>query len=525
VARAPMTRRWMGRSRAAVLAVAAVLLTVTACSSAAPSTGGSSGSGEKPTLTVGIDSALASLNPALDNRGNDGSMIIRTLAYEPLLRTSPDGSFTPGLATSWKYVDDKRTVFEITLRTGAVFSDGAPVNAAAVKTWLEYYANSGGAFSKRLKFSAIETEGESVVRLRLPAPEPTLLTQLSDMWTWGLIGSPAAAAKPEQLVTQTFGAGPYMLDPKETVEGDHNTYVPNPHYYDQSKIRFSKIVFKFVVDPASMLQAAATGQLDVALGQAAVAAGAKSAGLNVIHEPFGSSEIYFMDRAGTLVKPLGDAKVRQALNYAIDRKAIAAGLANGYAAPITAHYTDDAWNPAKADAAYPYDPAKAKALLAEAGYPDGFSFKIVTVTTGNRQNEALAVAENLRKVGVTMEVVAVPAAQFIDEMKKGIYSAFYTTRKTSMAWDVGNDMWSNVSITDPFKLGRPAQLDVLYNQTLAATDPAPYLMQMADYVTDQSLTLPVLLQDAVWYARPGIEGITFGFSKPAPFIIDWIPTG
>ncbi|MFC4948856.1 ABC transporter substrate-binding protein [Pseudonocardia sp. GCM10023141] len=512
----------MSRPRALVLAAAAVLFAVTACSSAQP---GTAPSGEKPAITVGIDSALSNLNPALDNRGNDGSMIIRTLAYDPLLRTAPDGSFTPGLATSWKYIDDKRTVFELTLRTGAAFSDGMPVNAAAVKTWLEYYANSGGAFSKRLKISSIETEGDSIVRLHMAAPEPTLLTQLSDMWTWGLIGSPAAVAKPDQLKTQTFGAGPYMLDPKETVEGDHNTYVPNPHYYDQSKIRFSKIVIKIVVDPASMLQAATTGQLDVALGQPSMAAGAVSAGLNVIHKPFGSSEIYFMDRAGTLVKPLGDAKVRQALNYAIDRKAIAQGLANGYAAPITAHYTDDAWNQTKADAAYPFDPEKAKSLLAEAGYPNGFSFKIVTVTTGNRQNEALAVAENLRKVGVTMEVVTVPAAQFIDEMKKGVYSAFYTTRKTSMAWDVGNDMWSNVSITDPFKLGRPAQLDVLYNETLAAKDPAPYLTQMADYVTDQSLTLPVLLQDSVWFAKPGIEGIDFGFSKPAPFIIDWIPKG
>src|SRR6202007_2710547 len=137
---------------------------------------------------------------------------------------------------------------------------------------------------------------------------------------------------------------------------------------------FDKIVFKPLTDPTAILNALRSGQINGALmTNAKNIAPAESAGLTVNKNTPGDVDgVYIWDRGGTMVKALGNVKVRQALNYAFDKNAIVKTAKQGYGEPTTQVYNKDtAAFDSSYDGKYSYDPAKAKQLLAEAGYPNG----------------------------------------------------------------------------------------------------------------------------------------------------------
>jgi peptide/nickel transport system substrate-binding protein len=357
----------------------------------------------KPTLTIGSMSLAASLNPAKANR-------VDLLAYEFLITLKPNGSYGPGLAASWRYLPAppgsgaKNKNFELDLRHTARFSDGTPVTAAAVKTWLNYYVQSNGPLALLLgPIASIETKGRWTVIIHLKSPNPVVPLALS--WgSMGAVASPRCVADPAKLDTNTCGAGPYMLDPSQSVAGDHYTFVPNPYYYDKSKVRWGKVVEKVIPTASSMLQAFETGQIMVAEGDPSTGAAAARVGATVVR--IRNNEIVWgLDVGGVLSKPLADARVRQALNYAVDRKAIAKALFGEFARPSSVFQSVDGAASSFTNA-YPYSPQKAKALLAAAGYPSGFSITATIPgfqgTTGTPLAEA--VAKYLAAIGVTLNI-------------------------------------------------------------------------------------------------------------------------
>jgi peptide/nickel transport system substrate-binding protein len=196
-----------------------------------------------------------------------------------------------------------------------------------------------------------------------------------------------------------------MLDPSQTVSEDHYTYVPNPHYWKKSAIHYTKVTVKVVSNTSAALQTLRTGAADVALGDINTAASAKSAGLRVYSALVAQTGIDLLDRSGVIAKPLADQRVRQALNYAVDRKAIAKSLlgssgtaVNQVGAPATADYL------ARASKQYAYDPAKAKQLLAQAGYADGFTVNMAILGANPPTSDvAQAVISDWGKIGVKVD--------------------------------------------------------------------------------------------------------------------------
>jgi peptide/nickel transport system substrate-binding protein len=218
--------------------------------------------------------------------------------------------------------------------------------------------------------------------------------------------SPKGLASPDTLKNTTQGAGPYVLDAKQTTANNTYTYVPNENYWDKSNIHWDKVVIRVVNSAAAALQAAQSGQVDVFFGDAATAKAAKDvSSLSINTKLTGANGINYFDVKGELVPALGDVKVRQALSYAIDRDSIAKGiygdLSKGSATMTVeglAGYTADNAN------AFAHDPEKAKQLLAEAGYPNGFSFDVATSNDGNNALIAQAVVADWAKIGVTAKL-------------------------------------------------------------------------------------------------------------------------
>src|SRR5262249_26475439 len=150
-----------------------------------------------------------------------------------LLHMKPSGQFAPDLAVKWRAVDAGRGAnknFELTLRPGTKFADGSPLDAEAVAGWLNYFAKNSATYGSLLgpnpQFTA---SSKYVVRVALTVPTPNFFFYISDAGTiWGFVGSPRCVADPTQFALQNCGAGPFVLDPSQTVKGDHYTYVPNP---------------------------------------------------------------------------------------------------------------------------------------------------------------------------------------------------------------------------------------------------------------------------------------------------------
>jgi peptide/nickel transport system substrate-binding protein len=203
-----------------------------------------------------------------------------------------------------------------------------------------------------------------------------------------------------------------VYSPSESVSGDHCTYVPNTYYYEPAKIRWSKIIVKYLVDPNAQLAALRTGQIDVAFSVPyQIVPVATASGFRVVRGAGAVTGLYILDEGGKLTPPLADVRVRQALNYAIDRKTLAHALIGPDSTPTSQMFPTPEVDP-KYDDYYTYDPAKAKALLAAAGYRNGFTFKTFTcgVWCGAVATTSLAqaIAKELAAVGVTMDVTDTP---------------------------------------------------------------------------------------------------------------------
>jgi peptide/nickel transport system substrate-binding protein len=348
--------------------------------------------------------ALVSLDPEQSNNGALGWPVY--LAYDSLTRMEPNGHLAPDLATSWGYVGKGNKEFDITLRKGVRFSDGTSLTAAGLKAWFTYFKSGKGAFSGLLSgLASIKVTGPLSIRLFLSQPNPLLPRYFDQDYLMGDVVSARALKNPDQLGTQTFGAGEYMVDRAATVVGDHYTLVPNPYYWNKSAIHWHKIVYRVIGSPTATLQALRTGQIAVAPGDFTTANAAESAGLKVIATPVIFQGLIIADRSGTNLKPLGDVRVRQALNYAIDRKSITHGLFGKWGTP-----TDEIGIPgqdgwvAKDASYYTYNPSKAKKLLAAAGYGSGFTLPLLTSSLANQDTLAQAIASDLQKVGITVQL-------------------------------------------------------------------------------------------------------------------------
>ena len=391
-----------GKSRTRLLAIAAVT-TATAIALAGCSSSDDSSSDATDDLTVAVNVAPTSLDPALQNVDPTNNWFIQ-LAYDPLIRLTAEGTYEPDLAESWEYLDDTSTQFQLTLRDGVLFNDGTEMTADDVVASLEYMISSGVNGPTWLGAdTTVEATDESTVLITTTEPNSQLPYMLSQRTHLGSVISPAGLEDPSALLNGSYGAGPYMLDADATIADSTYVYVQNPDYWDTSKQHWDTVTLNISGSSSASLQAVQNGEADVMRGDIATAQAGDLAGdVNVDTVSLGMFGVGYLDREGEITPELADPLVRQALSYAIDREAITEAVWGEYGVagndltlpgfPGFDEETSDS---------YAYDPEKAKELLTEAGYPDGFSFDMQTTNAGGADVPAQAVVENWAAIGVT----------------------------------------------------------------------------------------------------------------------------
>ncbi|MER2507321.1 MAG: ABC transporter substrate-binding protein [Amaricoccus sp.] len=332
--------------------------------------------------------------------------------FEGLTRFGPEGQVLPGLAESWSVAPDGLS-WEFTLREGVTFHDGTPFTAEDVVFSFERAMADESTNAQKALFAGINSVNvieDTAVEIGLDAPKATLLSNLA--WGDAAIVSPASA---DGNKTHPVGTGPFKFS--NWIQGDRIELVKNPDYWGEPA-KLDKVTFKFISDPTAAYAAMMAGDLDaypVFPAPENLAQFAADPRFSVIVGTTEGETILAMNNARP---PFNDIRVREAVAHAIDRKAIIDGAMFGYGTPIGSHFPPH--NAAYEDltALSAYDPAKSKALLAEAGYPDGFETTLTLPPPSYARRGGEIVAAQLRAVGIVSRIVNVEWAQWLEQVFK-----------------------------------------------------------------------------------------------------------
>jgi peptide/nickel transport system substrate-binding protein len=464
-------------------------------------------------LRLGELVAASSLDPAL------GRSYVTILAYDPLVRQTSSGTLVPQLAVSWRYLGKTRRVFEITLRKGVRFSDGSRLTAQVLKASLEHFKEAKGPFVNYATFDSVTVTGPRKVALHLSSPNPLLPTLLNQVNMMGAVVCSAGLRDPSTLATQTCGAGPYVLDRSRTVPGDHYAMKPNPYYWNKKAIRYRSVLVRVIANPNSTLQAMVTGQIDLAEGDGSTVAAARRARLRVSGSPLTFKGITLADRGGELLRPLRDVRVRQALNYAIDRKTIVKALSP---TPGVAFPTDQisvpgvvGWVKEYANR-YPYNPGRARQLLAAAGYRGGFTVPVASTPLIGLDQMVQAVASYWEKIGVRVQLRSdAQVSEYFTNISNGKFPAFAVVYGMQHLWIDAQGLLLPSAERNPFHT-RDAKLLSLLNR--AATAPPKQAVALyqhaAKRVADLGWFAPVSMQGVIYYTRSSVAGARATSGRP-----------
>jgi peptide/nickel transport system substrate-binding protein len=512
-----MTHQKLSRRLALSIAGIGAIGLASACGSNATTTAGG-GTTTSSTLTIGTLVGPQSFNPYKDEVGFAQQAL--EPVYDTLIRDN-NGTLSPDIATSWSYPTP--TSFTMKIRSGVKFSDGTPLDATAVKDDLEYAKTVNGPRTSLLRdITTITTPDATTVDLTLSGPNPSLPLTLSEVM--GMLVSPKALRSPS-LDQDPVGSGPYTLDMASTVANSRYTYVRNPGYWDPKAFPFDKIVVEVILDPTALVSALRAGQIDVAPGIPATASAARSAGVTVLSTPVDFRGLFLFDRAGKVSKPLSDVRVRQAMNYAIDRAAIVKGVANGYGQPTAQIFPPgtDGYVPAL-DNAYPYDPAKAKKLLAEAGYPNGFTLPVLSLSL--LDNDLQAIAGYLSAVGIKIQIEDQQIANFFPALASQKYPAMMFTYGVQDTFQDAQALLLPSGSYNPFQTS-DSQVNSLFTAGAAASSGATrqaLFRQMSQLVVSQAWFLVAYRLDALYYVNTAkVSDVTATLHLVVPAIYGWRP--
>jgi peptide/nickel transport system substrate-binding protein len=427
------------------------------------------------TLTLGmvggISTSYAAFDAELGNRA-----VLYQAPYDSLLHLNPDGTVSPWLSTKWSYNADL-TVLTMTLRNGVKFTDGKPFNAdAAAKNLMRLKGSKGIAAPFVSAMTGAKAVNPTTLEITLSAPDPAFLEYLGG--TSGMIESPANFDKPSEK-SVPVGTGPYILDTKKTVADSVYVYKENPTYWNKSKVRYSNLVLRVISDPTAMANALKAGEVNGGnILNNDVVADLKGAGLNLLPRELDWAGFTITDFDGKLNSPLKDVRVRKALNYSIDRAAILKGFGQGQGTVTTQVFRKGSpMFDAALDSTYTYDPAKAKALMAEAGFKDGFEISMAKV---NVLGEAIWVllADQLANVGVKVKWVDTPVNEYFADILTPKYPMFFMfLEQNGNDWAALQFLSAKTAIWNPAKYSDSVTDDLFAKAQRANAKDRPALLK------------------------------------------------
>ncbi|TXH38977.1 MAG: peptide ABC transporter substrate-binding protein [Rhodospirillaceae bacterium] len=374
-------------------------LSASAEESATPKKGG--------TLTVGTQSDAQTLDPIASVQWSERQILF--LVFDSLVTLAPDFSIHPLLAESWDVSPDGKRI-TLHLRKGVKFHDGTDFDADAVKWNFDHRLDpaTGSAQRKQLAvIDSVEVVDKSTVTLNLKEAFPPLMAALADRA--GLMESPAAAQKyGKDIGSHPVGTGPFVF--KEWVRGNHVTVDRNEQYWQEGHPYLDHVVFTDIANTTVGLQRLVTGEIDFVAELQPRDIQLVQDNPDIKLDPIKNGQWYSLQWHWN-EPPFNNAKLRQAIAYAIDRNRINAILWNGQATIANGPSAPGLWW-SPSDKPYEYNPEKAKQLLAEAGIKPGTKITLSDPSNNILRQYDQLVKEQLDAIGLDVQLQPVDYDQY-----------------------------------------------------------------------------------------------------------------
>ncbi|MAP15569.1 MAG: ABC transporter substrate-binding protein [Oceanibulbus sp.] len=366
----------------------------------------------KDDITVAMQLEPPHLDPTSAAAGAIDS-VLYTNVFEGLTRFMGDGSVVPGLAESWEISEDGLT-YTFKLREGVTFHDGTTMDAEDVKFTLDRINAEDSANAQKALYAAISEVNvidPQTVEVKLSEPNGNMLFNLA--WGDAVIVAPETV---EAIKQTPIGTGAFKFE--NWNQGDKITLTRNDDYWGEAPA-LASATFKFISDPTAAFASVMAEDVDVFTGFPAPENIPQFEADPRFQVLIGSTEGETILSINNKREPFDNVKVREAVAHAIDRQAIIDGAMFGYGTPIGTHFAPH--NPDYVDLAEmsSYDPEKSKALLAEAGFPDGFETTLHLPPPSYARRGGEIIAAQLAEVGIKAQITNVEWAQWLETVFKG----------------------------------------------------------------------------------------------------------
>jgi peptide/nickel transport system substrate-binding protein len=482
-------------------------------------------------LTIGIAAEPTAMDPHFHNlTPNNGVM---THIFDSLVLQDAKQKLLPGLAVSWKAVDD--VTWEFKLRQGVKFHDGSPFGADDVVFTFERapnVPNSPSSFATYTKGKTVKKVDDHTVHITTEKPYPLMANDVSTIF---IVSSKAGDAGTEAYNSgkAAVGTGPYKFG--EYVPGDRIVLTRNDAYWGD-KPAWEKVTFKPIKSDPARVAALLAGDVDLIENvpttdvatlkkepKVALAQGISNRVVYLHLDHFRDASPFVKAKDGGEIKnPLRDARVRKAISMAINRPAIVERVMEGLAIPAGQLLPDGFFGVSPKLQPVKYDLDGAKKLLAEAGVPNGFKLTIHG-PSGRYINDARiceAVAQMLTRAGVETAVETMPAGPFFSRSSSGGPDKSPEFSFILVGWGAGSGeassplrslimTWDKSKGTGASNRGRyaNAEVDALVEQALATVDDGKreaLLAKATEIAIEDGAIIPLHYQVNVWGAKKGV---------------------
>lgn len=335
--------------------------------------------------------------------------ILYANVFEGLTRIGPSGEVLPALAESWTISDDGK-VYTFKLHKGVKFHDGTDFDAEDVKFSLDRARAPDSVNAQKGLFAAIDTVeviDPETVQVTLKHPQGAFLYNMG--WGDAVIVAPESADSNKE---KPIGTGPFRFE--HWAKGSAVTLVKSDNYWGDP-VALDKVEFRFIPDAAAAVPAVLSGDVQ-AFPFFPADAVSQVEGNPQLKVVIGSTEGETILAMNNKKPPLDNLKVRQAISYALDREAIIDGASGGLGQPIGSHVSPSSKAYVDLTGRYPHDAAKARELLKEAGFENGFKTTLKLPPPAYARDGGQIIASQLRNVGIQADIIPVEWAQWLDQV-------------------------------------------------------------------------------------------------------------
>lgn len=360
---------------------------------------------------------------SLDPRNATGTTTAQVLGhlFSSLVKTDEKGAIVNDLAESYSVVND--TTWKFKLKDGITFHDGSPLTSEDVEYTISSIKNKEKKFKLASDFSFMTVKVIDKLNFEIITDKPFSALLLRLNYVKIIPKAYVEKVGDEEFAKAPIGSGPYKFVERKK---DEKVVMEAYDKYFGGKPAISKVTYVVIPEAASRIAALESGDVDiisnVETSQVERLKGEKN--FSVVGNP--TTRVIFMGINTKVDGPMKDVKVRQALNYAVDKQAIIKGVLDGYATQVATISTPEYDGYDSSITPYEYNPQKAKQLLAEAGYPNGFSLDI-SVSAGylNGKDVVQAMAAQLGEVGIKCNIKEIDANTQRDKISAGTIEALY----------------------------------------------------------------------------------------------------